>query len=199
MTIELFYEFASTYSYPTVMRAEQLAAERGLTLAYRPILLGPIFAAQGYTTSPFLHYPIKGQYMWRDLERVCTEHGLPWHKPSVFPRRSVLPARIALVGVDAGWVGEFSRRVYQLNFVEDREIDDEETMRALLASMQLDPDDVLARALSASNRARLRSLTERAQALGVFGAPTFVVAGELFWGHDRMQQALAWAERERSA
>lgn len=198
MNIELFFDFGSNYSYPAVMLAEQAARERGITLSLRPILLGPIFAAQGYTEPPFVQYSTKGRYAFRDLERVCAELGLPWKKPSQFPRRGVLPTRIALLGVDAGWGGAFARRVFSLNFAEDREIDDEPTMRAVLAEILphgVDVEDVLTRAVSPDNRERLRREVERAQSLGVFGAPTFVVGEELFWGHDRMRQALDWAER----
>lgn len=196
MDLELFYEFGSTYSYPAVMTAEQAARERGLTIAYRPFLLGPIFAAQGYTAPPFVQFSVKGAYTWRDLERSCALLGLPWKKPSVFPRKSVLPARVALIGMDDGWGNEFSRRAYQLNFVEDREMD-EANIRALLRALSLDADQVLARALAPDNRERLKRETERAQRLGIFGAPSFVVGSELFWGHDRMQQALDWAASQR--
>jgi 2-hydroxychromene-2-carboxylate isomerase len=198
MDIELFYEFGSQYSYPAVMLAEQAAAERGLGLAYRPFLLGPIFAAQGYQQAPFIQYSVKGAYVWRDLERLCADLGLPWNKPSVFPRKGVLAARIALVGADEDWGGAFSRRVYQLNFVEDRDIEDELALRAILSDLGQSADDVLQRALSAENRERLKQQTERAQQLGVFGAPTFVVGDELFWGQDRMEQALAWAMRSKA-
>lgn len=198
MDIELFFDFASTYSYPAVMTAERSAAEHGVRIVLRPILLGPIFAAQGYTQPPFLQFSAKGAYHFRDLERVCAELGLPWRKPSVFPRRSLLAARVALVGLDADWGAEFTRRVFVLNFAEDREIDDERNVRALLEELGLAADAVLARSLSDDNRARLKRETARAEQLGVFGAPTFVVDGELFWGHDRMQQALRWATHERA-
>ena len=197
MDLELFFDFASTYSYPAVMTAEQAAAQQGLRIALRPILLGPIFAAQGYTQPPFLQYSVKGAYTWRDLERVCADLSLPWRKPSAFPRRSLLAARVALIGMDDGWGAEFTRRVFVLNFAEDREIDDELNIRALLGELGLSADEVLARALSDDNRARLKTETARAEQLGVFGAPTLVVAGEIFWGHDRMAQALRWAARGR--
>lgn len=197
MDLELFFDFASTYSYPAVMTAEQSAARHGLHVALRPILLGPIFAAQGYTQPPFLQFSVKGAYTWRDLERVCADLSLPWRKPSVFPRRSLLAARVGLVGMDEGWGAEFARRVFMLNFAEDREIDDERNLRALLEELGLGADEVLARALSDENRARLKRETARAEQLGVFGAPTFMVGGELFWGHDRMPQALRWAMRAR--
>jgi 2-hydroxychromene-2-carboxylate isomerase len=192
MEIELFYELGSSYSYPAVMVADREAAKRGHTIAHRPFLLGPLFAKQGFTAPPFVQFPIKGAYMFRDLERICAELQLGWHKPSHFPRRALLPTRIALVGFEEGWGLQFVQRVYTLNFVDDREIDDEPTMRELLGA---DADRVLHQALSPEYREKLRAQTARAEELGLFGAPTFVVGRELFWGHDRMQQAFNWADR----
>jgi 2-hydroxychromene-2-carboxylate isomerase len=74
--IEFWYEFASTYSYPAAMRIERLAADAGVVLLWRPFLLGPIFKGYGWNDSPFNIYAAKGQYMWRDLARVCEVEGL---------------------------------------------------------------------------------------------------------------------------
>ena len=69
-SVEFWFEFASTYSYPAAMRIEAVAARDDVTVVWRPFLLGPVFAAQGWKDSPFNIYPAKGRYMWRDLERV---------------------------------------------------------------------------------------------------------------------------------
>jgi 2-hydroxychromene-2-carboxylate isomerase len=199
MGIEFFYEFASTYSYPAAMGIDAMAAERNLTVTWRPFLLGPVFAAQGMTDSPFNLFPVKGQYMWRDLARCCAELGFRFQKPSVFPRRTVLAARVALLGMAEGWGAEFSRLVYQANFADDREIDDPAVLGELLSSLGLPAEDVLSRATAEDNKLLLRTQTERAIKLGVFGAPTFVVDGEVFWGHDRMRQACDWAARNKPA
>src|SRR6185369_6577026 len=96
--IEFWFEFASTYSYPAAWRVEELARDAGCEVAWRPFLLGPIFAGQGWNDSPFNVYPAKGKYMWRDLARVCAKHDLPLRHPSQFPRNGLLAARVALVG-----------------------------------------------------------------------------------------------------
>ncbi len=70
-TLDFWFDFASTYSYPAAMRIGPLAAAAGVSLRWRPFLLGPIFKDQGWETSPFNLYPAKGRYMWRDLERIC--------------------------------------------------------------------------------------------------------------------------------
>jgi 2-hydroxychromene-2-carboxylate isomerase len=85
---EFWYEFASTYSYPAAMRVAGLAKARRVALAWRPFLLGPIFAAQGWRDSPFNIYPAKGRYMWRDLDAL----GLPLKRPEPFPQNSLLAA-----------------------------------------------------------------------------------------------------------
>src|SRR5262249_60827422 len=90
--MEFWYEFASTYSYPAAMRIEAVAGARGLEVAWRPFLLGPLFAEQGWRDSPFNIYPVKGRYMWRDLERTCRRLDLPVTRPKPVPQPSLLAA-----------------------------------------------------------------------------------------------------------
>jgi 2-hydroxychromene-2-carboxylate isomerase len=195
-TLDFWFDFASTYSYPAAMRIAPLAATAGVRVQFRPFLLGPIFKAQGWDTSPFNLYPAKGRYMWRDLGRLCADLGLPFRQPEPFPQPSLLAARVALVGLAESWGEEFCRAVFRAQFGEAARIDDLATMARLLASLDVTPDDVLATARSEPIKARLRDETQSAQQLGIFGAPTFVTAdGELFWGNDRLERALAWAAR----
>ena len=194
-TVEFWFEFASTYSYPAAMRVEAVAAEHGCRLAWRPFLLGPIFVAQGWNDSPFNLYPVKGRYMWRDLARLCDELGLPLVRPSVFPRNGLLAARVAQAGRDAAWLPAFVRNVYSANFARDLDIAQPEVLLGCLDSLVPDPPAVLAQASDGEVKAGLRAATERAVALGLFGAPSFVVGEELFWGNDRMEAAMRWAKR----
>src|SRR6185312_11209167 len=108
---EFFYEFASSYSYPAALRVGALADKRGVRLVWRPFLLGPIFAAQGWRDSPFNIYPAKGRYMWRDLERTCEAMGVPFRRPDPFPQPSLLAARVALA-LQGDQRPDFSRRVF---------------------------------------------------------------------------------------
>ena len=85
--IDFWYEFASTYSYPAAMRIEALARPAGVAVRWRPFLLGPLFFEQGWRDSPFNIYPVKGRYMWRDLERTCEALGLPLQRPQPFPAK----------------------------------------------------------------------------------------------------------------
>ena len=193
--VEFWFEFASTYTYPAAMRIEELARARGVELRWQPFLLGPIFRDQGWSDSPFNLYPVKGRYMWRDLERTCEKLGLEWNKPSQFPRNGLRAARVSCACAGAPWVPSFVRNVYRANFVEDRDIADSGVLARCLAGLVEDPDAVLSGAESDETKARLRESNERAKALGIFGSPSFVVRGELFWGNDRLEAAFDWAQR----
>jgi 2-hydroxychromene-2-carboxylate isomerase len=197
-SLDFWFDFASTYSYPAALRIAPLAATAGVTVRFRPFLLGPIFKAQGWDSSPFNLYPAKGRYMWRDLERLCADLSLPFRQPETFPQPSLLAARFALVGLAEGWGEEFCRAVFRAEFAEASQIDDVATLARLLTPFGINPNDVLAKAQSEPNKRRLRDETQTAQQLGVFGAPTFVTAdGELFWGNDRLESALAWTLKKR--
>jgi 2-hydroxychromene-2-carboxylate isomerase len=195
MSLEFWFEFASTYSYPAAMRVERAASDAGVPLVWRSFLLGPIFQAQGWDNSPFNIYPAKGRYMWRDLERICEAQGLAWKRPSVFPRGSLLATRIACRHADAPWVGDFIRDVYEANFARDEAISEATVVARSLERAGQTPQPILEAAGTQLVKDQLRQQTERAMRLGIFGAPTLVVGDELFWGGDRIEQALAWHAR----
>lgn len=192
MAIEFWFEFASTYSYPAAMRIEALAADHQVPIVWRPFLLGPIFAAQGWGDSPFNLYPAKGRYMWRDLERICAKQDLPLRPPSAFPRSGLVAARVAVLGADEPWLPAFVRAIYAANFAEDRNIADPTVVIDVLDRLGLSGAKLLAASTATDVKARLRAQTEAAAARGLFGAPSFVVGDELFWGNDRLEDALAW-------
>jgi 2-hydroxychromene-2-carboxylate isomerase len=188
--LQFWYDFASTYSYPAAMRVETLAAAQGVSVVWRPFLLGPLFAEQGWRDSPFNLFPVKGRYMWRDLARICEARGLPFRRPENFPQNSLLAARVATSLPDPA---SFSRTVFAAAFGEGRDIG----QRAVIASLLgVEAEATLARAESPENKAALKAAVEEARALGLPGAPCFVTPdGEIFWGDDRLEQAVQWIAR----
>ncbi|MCS0633180.1 2-hydroxychromene-2-carboxylate isomerase [Telluria mixta] len=197
-TIEFWFDFGSNYSYLSIMRTQRirrLAADAGVRVVLKPFLLGPIFKAQGWETSPFVLQAAKGRYVWRDMERQCAKYGLRWRQPSVFPRNGLLAARVALHGEGAAWEFDFCEQVMLANFADDREIGDEAVIRAILAGLGVDSDPIVAAARGDACKAGLRARTAAAQSRGIFGAPTFFVGDEMFWGNDRLEDALALAGR----
>jgi 2-hydroxychromene-2-carboxylate isomerase len=191
--IEFWFDFASNYSYVAAMRIEELAHAAGVAVRWRPFLLGPIFASLGWSTSPFVLQKEKGDYVARDMVRLCAKHGLAWRPPTTFPRHAVYPMRVAAAHEDAPWVPAFCRRFMAMNFAEDRDINSLELACAVLRDLGEDGAALVAAAQTEAGKARLRARGEEARRRQVFGAPTFFVADEMFWGNDRLEDALAWA------
>ena len=196
--IDFWYDYSSSYSYLAASRIEPLAKAAGVAVQWRPFLLGPVFKVVGLNASPAEVFPIKGRYAWRDMERQTLRLALPKFKlPEPFPTNSLLAARTALVLSDADRPA-FSRAVYQAEFGDGREIGDRALIADILRRLKHDADAVLAATGEQATKDRLRGQTEEAVRLGMFGAPTFVAEdGEMFWGNDRLEQALEWASGSR--
>lgn len=194
-SIEFWFDFGSHYSYLSTMRIGQLARDAGLRVLWQPFLLGPIFKSFGWSSSPFVLQKEKGEYTWIDIARECRKYGLPWQQPTNFPRSGVLPMRVALLGQSTGqaWVEAFCQEVMLTNFARDRDIDDEALVAELLVQLGVDAKAVLAQAQAPENKLALREQTEEAVRRRIFGAPTFFVGREMFWGNDRLDDAIACA------
>jgi len=193
--IEFWFDFASTYSYLSMMRIRRLADDADIRVELRPFLLGPIFQSLGWNNSPFVLQEAKGSYMWRDMERLCAKYGLRWQRPSAFPRNGLLAARVVLAAGAAPWVQDFCERVMLANFADDREISDEATIASILDRLGADSATILQAARTDAVKLALREQSAAAQARGIFGAPTFFVGDEMFWGNDRLEDALAMTAR----
>ncbi len=192
MQIEFWFEFASTYSYLSAMRLPKEAAKAGVSVRWRPFLLGPIFAAQGWNTSPFRIYPAKGKYMWRDMERRSQALGLPLAWSDTFPQNSVLASRVAQLALQTDQGVAFCQAVYTAEFGQGHDISQTPVIADCLAQSGL-PADLIDRALQDDNKLALRRTNEEADRRSIFGAPSFMVGDELFWGDDRLDDALEWA------
>ncbi len=191
--IEFWFEFGSNYSYLSVMRIEDEARRRGVRIAWKPFLLGPIFRALGFENSPFVLQKEKGAYVWQDVARQCRKYGLRWTQPSTFPRLGVLPLRVALLGAERPWIGAFCRMVMELNWALDQDINQPEPLARILAELGLPAAAILDQAQAEPTKTLLREQTEQARVRGIFGAPTFFVGTEMFWGNDRLDDALLFA------
>ena len=195
MVINFWYEFASTYSYPAAMRIQDVAEGKGVRVQWQPFLLGPIFKELGWTTSPFNLQPAKGRYMWRDMERICDELKLPFKRPNPFPQNGLHAARVAIALPNNGQRAEFTRRVYTAGFGLGQEIANKQFLTDILADMGHEAERIMTQAATRKIKTDLKRQVEIADSLGVFGAPTFITTdGELFWGNDRLEDALSWEQ-----
>lgn len=191
--LEFWFDFASTYSYLTAMRVATLGAAAEVEIVYRPFLLGPIFGSHGMTTSPFVLNPVKGRYMVRDIARIARARGLEFHMPDRFPAHSLSAARIGMVAEAEGWIAAFTPAVFTAQFARGEDIASPDVLARIVTGLGHDPARVFETAGTAEIKAALRTRTDTAAAKEIFGAPTFLTEdGELFWGDDRLEQALDW-------
>jgi 2-hydroxychromene-2-carboxylate isomerase len=192
--LDFWFEFASTYSYLSAQRIEPMAAEQGVDVRWRPFLLGPIFKAQGWSTSPFNLFEAKGRYMVRDVGRIASERNIAFRLPSPFPQNSLLAARVAAALTEPHRKAAFCRAVFVAEFADGKQIDDPAVIGSCLEQAGGDIAAAMREAGAEQVKLALREATSEAQRRGIFGAPTFVTEdGELFWGDDRLEMALRWA------
>ncbi|MEZ5726919.1 MAG: DsbA family protein [Burkholderiaceae bacterium] len=138
-------------------------------------------------------FAAKQRYMWRDLERRAERHGLPYRRPSHYPPNTLLTARIGMLAARQGWCREFTEKTFHLHWVEDKQIGTETNLLETIAALGRDPEAVFEASQHEENKNALRVATESAQSIGIFGSPSFIVDGELFWGDDRLGEAFEWA------
>lgn len=192
--LQFWFDFGSPYSYLAAVRIQALAHDAGVAVEWRPFLLGAIFKEQGWNDSPFNLFPAKGRYMWRDLDRTSAALSIPLVRPSRFPRNGLLAARIACWFAAEPWVPAFTQSVFRANFAEDREISDSDVVATCLNCLYLDAPLLIEQAQTEASKLKLRAQTDDAKRRGIFGAPSFVIGEEMFWGNDRLGDALAWAQ-----
>ena len=197
--MEFWFSYGSTYTYLTVMRIEELARRHGVELDWRPFNLTVILREKGMTRGPFGDRPEKQEYMWRDLPRRARRHGIAYQRPLQFPVDTQQTVRVGFLAAREGWCPQFTRRVFEMNFLEAKPIGAPGNLEAALAALGIDPSATIRRAHERDIEEALAAETRKAARLGIFGSPNFIAAGELFWGDDRLEDALEWATTESSA
>ncbi|GKY88212.1 2-hydroxychromene-2-carboxylate isomerase [Sinisalibacter aestuarii] len=196
--IDFWFSIGSTYSYLTVMRLDEVAAREGITFNWRPFNVREMMIAQD--NIPFAKKPAKAAYMWRDIGRRLGKYGLTAQLPAPYPLEDLaLANQVALVGMAEGWGKAYVIEAYRRWFQQGQMAGSEPNLSQSIAAVGQDPARVLARAEADDTVEALAEATQDAAAAGLFGVPSFVVAGELFWGDDRLDDAIAWARAGRLA
>lgn len=196
-TLDFFYFFGSGYAYLAVMRIDSAAAHAQVDVRWRPFSVRTLMREQN---TQLRNNPGKMAYIWRDVERRARWHGLPFVAPPIWPTDpDELANRVAMVAAQSDWLIPYSKASFRAWFLEGRPLGDPDDLRRLLIELGQDPDAVLARAQTSEIADAYAAQTDAARALGIFGSPAFVVDGEVFWGDDRLEEALAWALGEHPA
>lgn len=191
--LDFFFFIGSTYTYLSVMRIESAAAAAGVEVRWRPFFLREILIEQG--NSPFVGKPVKMRYMWRDLERRAARHGIEFAGVPPYPvDPDGLANRLACLACREGWGPGLVQETYRSWFLGHKAPGEETETRHLLSRLGKAPGPTIARADSQENRDYLAAETQAARDLGLFGSPTFAVGTEIFWGDDRLEDAIAWSQ-----
>ena len=188
---EFWFAIGSTYTYLSVMRIEEVTREAGISVVWRPFNLREIMVEMN--NIPFVTKPVKEAYMWRDLERRANKYKLPINLPVAYPLKEFdLPNKIAALASSEGWVSEFVRATYSNWFMNGLEPGQDSSLSKTLDELGKDKPLVLANAQDADVSSAYVANTAQARSKGIFGSPTFSIGNELFWGDDRLEDAIEY-------
>jgi 2-hydroxychromene-2-carboxylate isomerase len=192
--IDFWFTMGSTYSYLSVMRLDAVERTSGVRFNWRPFHLLTILQEMNHV--PFADKPAKCAYMWRDIERRAAMYGIPAPVPAPYPaKQSIMANLVAMVGMRQGWGTEFVRAAYRRWFLLAQETGNEPNVSESLRDIGQDPLSILALACTPEIKVSLLSETDIARDLGIFGSPTFAVGREIFWGDDRLDDAISWFKK----
>jgi 2-hydroxychromene-2-carboxylate isomerase len=184
--VEFFFDVGSPAAYLAWTQLPKIVQSTGSEIEYRPMLLGGVFQATG-NRSP-MEVPAKGQYMVDDLQRFARRYGVPFRHNPHFPINTLTLMRMVL-GLqlrEPERMVPFVDAVFRAIWVDARNLNDPVVATEVLRQAGFDPEKMLALAGDAAVKDDLKVATQEAVARGVFGAPTFFVGGEMFWGQDRL-------------
>lgn len=195
-SIDFWFSIGSTYTYLSVMRLPAVAGENGIRFVPRPFSVRAIMREMD--NIPFANKPVKAAYMWRDIARRAARYGLRPSLPAPYPLKEFDRAnRVAVLAAEEGWCDAYLAATYRRWIESGEEAGSEPNLSASIAEAGEVPSRVLARADAEDIEHAYLAATDQARRLGIFGSPTFVVDGELFWGDDRLEDAIAWRKHGR--
>jgi 2-hydroxychromene-2-carboxylate isomerase len=195
--IDFFFLIGSTYTYLTVMRIDRAVADVGVQVRWRPFNVRQIMIEQH--NIPFRGKPEKMRYMWRDVQRRAERYDIPFTNEPPYPvDPDNLANRVGVLAAEEGWCASYAKATYRDWFLKGGAPGDLESLTNILVELAKDPAAVLALANGSAVRAKYDAETETARSLGIFGSPTFVIGSEIFWGDDRLEDALDWSLRGSS-
>lgn len=190
-SIDFWFSIGSTYTYLTVMRLGEIEQRAGVKFVWRPFSVRKIMVEMN--NIPFSEKPVKAAYMWRDIERRAAIYGLPVSVPAPYPLEHFdLANKVAILGAREGWCADYVRATYRRWFQDGEPAGSEPNLGQSLSEIGQQADRVIAEAQGDDIEQAYFASTDEARSLGLFGAPSFVVGGEIFWGDDRIDDAIGW-------
>ena len=192
--MDFYFFYGSIHSYLSVMRVAKLAAAARVKVRWQPFNLRDILIEQNNTG--FTKNQVKMDYFWRDVERRAIRHKIPYVGRAPYPADpELLALRVGAIAAKEQWCEEYSQVTFLEWFIGGRQPGVDNHVECLLNAMKKPSASIIERAKGAEGNSLVKDATDSARALGIFGAPTFVVDSEIFWGDDRLEDALKFATR----
>jgi 2-hydroxychromene-2-carboxylate isomerase len=192
--LDFFFFYGSNHSYLSVMRIETLAAAAKVDVRWRPFNLREILIEQNNTG--FVKNEVKMSYFWHDIERRAARHNISYSGRVQHPvDPDLLAFRVGVLAADEGWCPEYSRATFHDWFIGKHAPGVGDHVEKVLTSMGRQPEPIIAKAKTPATDELIKRVTDEARKLGIFGAPTFAIGKEIFWGDDRLEEALDFASK----
>ena len=193
--IEFWFSIGSTYTYLSVTRLKEVEQKFEVKFSWQSFSVRKIMLEMDNVPFPPTKQ-VKADYMWRDIERRAQGYGFEAKVPAPYPLNEFdLANRVAVLGMHEGWCSDYVIATYRRWFVAGLEPGSEPNVSESLREIDQDPERVLELAADETIAKAYLSQTEQAQSKNIFGSPSFIVDGELFWGDDRLEDAVNWALR----
>ncbi|MEC7805770.1 MAG: DsbA family protein [Pseudomonadota bacterium] len=196
MNLEFWFSIGSTYTALTVMRMNEIERLHNITLRLMPFSVRRVMLDMDNVPFP-ASKASKVTYMWRDIERRAAIYGFPVKVPAPYPLQEFDRAnKIAFVGAQEGWIKDYVLQTYKNWFQHGLEAGGDANLKATFKTLSLDVKEILARTQASEIDKLYEEQTSVAVKKGIFGSPTFIVGGEVFWGDDRLEDAISWLKNQ---
>jgi len=192
--LEFWFDFSSPYGYLAATQIDEVAADYGRSVIWRPFLLGAIFKLTG--ALPLTEVPLKGAYARMDFNRYARLLGVPLTLPAIFPVSGLIPSR-AFYWLEEAYPAKaklFAERIFEGLFVENQDVANLEAVVSLLKSLGIAESEATDSLASAAVKAKVKSINDEAIAKGIFGSPFILLDDQAFWGMDRLWMVEEWLE-----
>tara|TARA_B100000886_G_scaffold261956_1_gene186678 strand:+ start:130 stop:729 length:600 start_codon:yes stop_codon:yes gene_type:complete len=191
--INFWFSIGSTYTYLSVNRISEVAKRENLSINWRPFSVRKIMMDMDNIPFTPPSKKVKSDYMWRDIERRAKFYGFDAKVPAPYPLSQFdLANQIAILGMLEGWGVDYVYKTYQRWFQQGKEPATEPNLTEIFEELDLDHDETIKKANEDKIKDQYLQNTETAYKNGVFGSPSFIYEGEVFWGDDRLEDCIKW-------
>jgi 2-hydroxychromene-2-carboxylate isomerase len=193
--IDFYFSIGSTYTYLSVTRIVEVEKKNQIKFNWKPFSVRAIMKEMN--NIPFPKDKVnKVNYMWRDIERRAEGYGFFAKTPVPYPLSEFdLANQIAILGISEGWGIDYVRSTYKKWFQEGKEPAIDPSISEICNELNLNKEDIISKAKTSKIEQKYLNNTDEARKLKIFGSPSFIVNNEIFWGDDRMEDAIQWSKK----